>query len=39
MKPVVRHILANGKEVKSIAGYKIPQNNPVYEIIFKGVKK
>ena len=39
MKPVIRHILANGKEVKRIAGHKIPQTNPVYEIIFKGVKK
>ena len=40
-KPKVVHILANGKRVKSIKGYVVPADNPVYEVMLrvsKGVK-
>ena len=36
--PNIIHVLANGERVKDITGHKIPADNPVYEIIFKGAK-
>ena len=38
-QPRVIHVLSNGQTVNSIAGRKIPVDNPVYEIILKGAKK
>ncbi len=32
-KPVIVHVLANGKKVNSIEGKVIPGDNPVYQVI------
>lgn len=37
--PKITHILANGTVLESIAGKVIPRDNPVYELVLKGVKK
>lgn len=38
-KPNIVHILENGKRVKSIEGYIVPTDNPVYEIMLRSYKK
>lgn len=35
-EPKIIHILSNGNQVNSIAGKKIPANNPIYQVIEKG---
>lgn len=32
-KPVIVHVLANGKRLDSIEGKVIPGDNPVYQVI------
>lgn len=34
-RPIIVHVLANGKRVKSIEGHVIPADNPVYKIIME----
>lgn len=36
-KPNVIHVLANGQRVETIEGKVIPEDNPVYEILFRAV--
>lgn len=38
-KPKIIHVMANGKHVNSIEGHVIPDNNPVYQVIFAGHNK
>ncbi len=34
-KPNIKHILANGKRVKSIEGHVVPPDSPVYKILLQ----
>lgn len=38
-RPNIVHVLANGQRVESIEGKIIPEDNPVYEIIFRAATK
>ena len=34
-KPKIIHVLADGRKVKSIEGYVIPADNPVYRMLIE----